>query len=336
MRRNSGHSFLFSFPSQLVLTFGVLIVSQNCLAQAGNSSQTTKTSTPSNPMAPQSTAANAKTLNSTTKSTTSTNSNNATQSVKTQQVVDASVKPFSISAQLSRSRNLVDFKDGSRSDSIEVLVLPSYKTANGGVSLRLGYAQDLNDPENIANGMTDAVVGFSLLPTVWKHTSTSTSLGFSISGILPTSKVSQKQTQLKGALSTSMSLGLKTNPETYGQFNVGISVSAGRSFHAFEEDVNGSVLSQYSSNQILSAGYSISDFSMSFEFWNRSRWTYQNNVRQSFIMSQELGYGINPNFSIAIGHTNEGSALKANGQDSNIGLFNEDTSTIYGSLGVSY
>ena len=179
MRRNSGHSLLFSFPSQLVLTFGVLIVSQNCLAQAGNSSQTTKTST-------------SQTLNSTTKSTTSTNSNNVTQSVKTQQVVDASVKPFSISANLSRSRNLIDFKDGSRSDSIEVLVVPSYKTPIGGVSMRLGYAQDLNDSENVANGMTDAVVGFSLLPTVWKHTSTSTSLGFSLSGILPTSKVSQK------------------------------------------------------------------------------------------------------------------------------------------------
>jgi len=315
VRRNFNSPVLSSVSSHLVLAVSLLSLSHNCLAQAGKSSQPTKTST-----AP------------TTANATATNSSKSQQdSVKASQE-----KSFSISGLLSRSRNLVDFKDGSRSDSLEVLVIPSFKTAIGKLSLRLAFAEDLNDSENTANGFADTIASYSLPPIKWVQPNFTTSLAFSLSGVAPTSKVSQKQTQLRGALSTAVAAGISGETRDYGSFSAGLSISAGRSFHAYEEDINGAVLAQYSSNQILTAGYSIAKFSFDFEFWNRSRWTYQNNVRQNFILSQELGYAVTPNFSVAIGHTNEGSALKANGQESNIELFDEDSSTIYGSLGVSY
>jgi hypothetical protein len=53
-------------------------------------------------------------------------------------------------------------------------------------------------------------------------------------------------------------------------------------------------------------------------------------------MSQELGYEISPLFAVAIGHTNAGSSLRPNGNDSNVQLVDENTSLIYGSLTVTF
>ena len=270
--------------------------------------------------------AGAKVLNSVKPATISSSAN----------VTNQSQKDLAISAQLSRSRSLVDFKDGSRSDSTEFSVRSTYKTFSGKIFLTLGAAQDMNDSEAIENGLTDSVVGFSFKPMTWKTSSIESRLGFTMSAVIPTSNTSKRQTLLKSAISSTMNGGIKTEASSYGEFDISGTITAGRSFHDYEDDVNGSALSQYSSNQNLTLGYSISEFSLSFEFWNRSRWTYQNEVRQSFVMSQEMGYQINSSFAVAAGHTNEGSVLKANGQEYNIDLYNDDTSTIYGSLSFSY
>ncbi len=114
-------------------------------------------------------------------------------------------------------------------------------------------------------------------------------------------------------------------------------LTAGRSFHSYEQDINGAVLNRYSSNQTLAVGYSIGDWSFSVEFLNRLRWTYQGNLKTpSFVASQEIGYSIHDHFNLAVGHTNEASAMKDNGVDSNYNLVDEKTSTVYGTVGVAF
>ena len=116
-----------------------------------------------------------------------------------------------------------------------------------------------------------------------------------------------------------------------------LAVTAGRSFHTYEEDINGSVLNKYSSNQALSLGYSISNWSFGLYYTNRSRWTYQGNIKQSFVLSQVISYSFNDNFYATVGHSNDaGSVLKANGFESNIQIIDENNSGVYLTLGSTF
>jgi hypothetical protein len=67
-----------------------------------------------------------------------------------------------------------------------------------------------------------------------------------------------------------------------------------------------------------------------------SRWTYKGNVTESFSIGEELSFILNDHLAFAVGHSNDASVLAANGKDSNIGVFDENTSSVYGSMTYSY
>lgn len=247
----------------------------------------------------------------------------------------ATTPDFNIAASITRSTSLIDFKDGTRSDSMEYMVNPSLKLSYGTYSTVLVYSQDLRDEyTKTASDWADVPLSFAFNPTRWKFNDNfNARMTYSLMAVIPNSQYSVKKDQLQTSLSGK--IGFALTPASEG-FSVAVGVSAGRNFHAYEEDINGAVLNQYSSNQNLSLGYSISDWSLSVDLVNRSRWTYKGNAKSSFSISEELGYSINDNFSVAIGHTNAGSTLKPNGTDSNIEIYNENTSMVYGTLGLSY
>ena len=113
--------------------------------------------------------------------------------------------------------------------------------------------------------------------------------------------------------------------------------SISRNFHQYETDINGKVLSQYSSTQSLALSYEWPvGVGVSATFIHRNGLTYQNNIRESFELTEELGYEITKVFSVAIGHSNSGNALKPNGVDSNIQIVDEDASIVYASGTVSF
>jgi hypothetical protein len=93
----------------------------------------------------------------------------------------------------------------------------------------------------------------------------------------------------------------------------------------------------YSSSQTLALSYEWPvGISISATLVHRNALTYQSNIRESFEISEELGYEINKTFSVAVGHTNSGNALKANGVDSNIQLMDENSSMVYASGTMSF
>ena len=105
---------------------------------------------------------------------------------------------FSISADLSQNRNLIDFQDGSREDSTELLVVPSYKTNLGRFSAKIQYAQNQSNSEDINNGFADALLTYTYPAIDWDWSPPYViyfSPGFTM--VAPISKVSQKQTELQ-------------------------------------------------------------------------------------------------------------------------------------------
>jgi hypothetical protein len=243
--------------------------------------------------------------------------------------------PFSALFSISRSVSLIDFEDGTRSDSIEFLFAPSWAFSFGKISTKLTYAKDNRDEESTSNGFADTPLTFSFKGTpVYLLSAYDSKISYSTTAVIPASKISTKKDQLQTAISGSIGFGL--TPKNGEGFSILTSISLGRNFHAYEEDINGNVLNQYSSNQALSLAYAVGDWSLGVDYLHRTRWTYRGNIKTAFALGQEIGYGINKNISVAMGHTNEGSTLRPNGTDSNIDIFNENSSTIYGTLNITY
>ncbi|KYG66017.1 hypothetical protein AZI86_02815 [Bdellovibrio bacteriovorus] len=232
----------------------------------------------------------------------------------------------------SRSSSLVDFQDGTRQESADYLTRFSYKfTETYGMRLQGGYSQDMRYSENsdfadtsLSLTRTPGKVGSSLL------------LGYRVSAVAPTSKDSYKRQSLQTALSTTL-VGMINPERLVPSLEISGSVSLGRNIHQFETALDGRVNNQYSSAQALSISYGFKyGISISGEFVHKNAWSYQNVMRDSFEMSQELGFEINPSFAVAVGHTNSGSSLRPNGNDSNVQIIDEKTSILYGSLTATF
>jgi hypothetical protein len=242
---------------------------------------------------------------------------------------------YSVKATFSRSTSLVDFQDGSRKDAAEFKLAPSVGFYGGSkLATEVTYSQNLRDETDIENDFSDVPVSYSFkgTPLNWFKDS-KTKIGYFLTAVVPASKISTKRDQLQ--TSVSGKINLSAAPKEDG-VSAGVSVSAGRNFHAYEEDINGNVLNQYSSNQTLSLGYSYGSLSLSLDYIHRTRWTYRGNIKEAFELDEEIGYDLTKNINIAIGHTNAGAALKANGADSNIDFYNENSSMVYASLALSF
>lgn len=241
--------------------------------------------------------------------------------------------PFQFALQVTRSASLYDFQDGTRNDSLNYELSPSMQTSIGTFKALASYTQNLNDKSQTASDWNDTAIIYAFPPTSWQMTDNTIRISYSLTAAIPTSQNSIKRDHLQTSLSAK--IGFSVSPLADG-FTYGMSISAGRNLHAYEEDINGNVLNQYSSNQNISLGYTQGDWNLSLDFTNRSRLTYRNNTKSAFEVSEEIGYSLTDNMSFSVGHTNAGPTLKANGTDSNIELYNENTSSVYAGMSWTY
>lgn len=234
--------------------------------------------------------------------------------------------------QIARSTSLIDYQDGSRKDSLDYQTRLSLKL-NTNYSLRLdsGYSQDLKNSEN--NDFGDSSLTLARAPTPLGKLFL---LGGSMSAVAPTSKDSRIRQGLQTAFSTGFNLAINPKRLLPGVSIAG-SASVRKNVHQYETALDGSVNTEYSSGQSISVAYqNTAGISISGEFIHKNGLTYQGNIKEAFEHTEELGYSINDNLSAAVGHTNAGSILKANGQDSNLALINNNTSIVYVSMGLTF
>ncbi len=244
---------------------------------------------------------------------------------------------FSGFIQAARSTSLYDFQDGTRHDGMDYLARFNLKLSKDyTVRLDGGYSQDLNNAQSAdptANDFADTSLSFVRVPVAVGKL---VMLGYKVAAIAPTSKASATLQNMQGAASTGLTAMINPDRLIPG-LSIVSAISLRRNFHQYDTAMNGSVNTQYSSSQSISVGYDFtSGISISGEFIHKNGLTYQNNIKESFEHTEELGYAINPTFSVAVGHTNAGSALKPNGVDSNVALINENDSMVYGSLTVAF
>lgn len=235
---------------------------------------------------------------------------------------------FSGLVNVSRSTSLYNFEDGTKKDGVEYGARLNYKISDKyATRAQIGYSQDLVDYEN--DDFSNLVINFFRTPSKFGNTFVA---GYLLGLTLPTSKDASKAQSLQAGISAGLTAGI--NPEVLIK---GLSISGAavfaRSFHRYETRLDGPVNIEYAANQSLSVGYDFaSGISLSASFSYLSAWSYQGVMKNSFEINEEIGYQLHEHLAIAIGHTNGGSPLRANGTDSAIEVLNENESIVYASL----
>jgi len=228
---------------------------------------------------------------------------------------------------LSRSSSLYDFNDGSRRDGMDYMAMLNFKI-NEKYTLRAqgGYSQDLKYSE--AADFSDISINISRSPSKMGK---SILMGYRLGAGVPTSKDSHSRQNLLTSLTTGINLAIDPERLLPG-LEISGSMGFGRNIHQYETALDGRVNTQYSAIQAVAVSYGLeSGLSISGNFSYRSTWSYQGVMRNSFEMTQEIGYQINKNLALSIGHLNSGSALKPNGSEYNIEAFDDNNSIAYAS-----
>lgn len=240
---------------------------------------------------------------------------------------------FSGLVNASYSRNLVDQKNGSLEASRAILAMMTTKLSpQWSLISRITLSEDLRNSESLDDGFSDAVFILNRTPLDLNHWLNGRP---SFSAVLP---VSERSTQVQN-LNTSINAGYTfiLNPEVLKKgFDLSLSLNGSRNFHAYETDKVGNVLNQYGLREILSSSYSFRKWTASVDLILRHGLSYGGNWTQAYEHSQEIAYSLHSNWSMTLGHTNSGSWLAPNGQDSNLKLINEDDSIFYLSTSVTF
>jgi hypothetical protein len=114
-------------------------------------------------------------------------------------------------------------------------------------------------------------------------------------------------------------------------------MSVTRNVHEYDTTASGASNTQLSYTNLFEISYAFSErFRITSDSQYSMLWTYQGYASSKFKFDEEMSFDLSPAWTLAGGLSNSGSALKANGHDSNVALFDASTATIYGSISYAY
>lgn len=236
-------------------------------------------------------------------------------------------KPLTISLGLEMGEKVSKDEMSPKENTVGLLIAPSYKinellTASGKITINQdNYAQ--HDTTASDGTLSLAIKGFTLS----EQFSTTHSLGT----IIPVSEKSVKTDRLQGSISATN--GIKYS---HDYFDLSYKVGLTRFFHEFKQNASGSPNIEYRLSQLieLKAPLFTEKLYATTSLAYRMARTYREFERYGFIYDADLNYDFTDKLAANIGTTNDGSALKQNGVDSNIQAYNENTSVYR--VGISY
>jgi outer membrane protein assembly factor BamA len=245
-------------------------------------------------------------------------------------------KESDLSASLSMGykQSLIDHQDGSKSESaggsfsLSYQMLPTWSVSAG-----VDYDQNLKDPEDTDNGISDLSIGFKNK----SHSLASWVDGtWSLSAEYPMSEDSLKITNFQGSLGTKYRLSLTSTVLPKG-WDASTALSVTRSFYKYETSTKGTVLNPYSISESASLGYSIKRWSFSVSGKHAHRFDFDNHISERLLHTEEIGFDVVPKrWSMAVGHTNRTSWFSQLDEDANLDFINEDSSKIYAQTEISF
>lgn len=272
----------------------------------------------------------AATISSIKSASASTTKKLSTKTSPTPATSTPSTLGFSGSVNVSRYGSMVDHQDGTRYDSLDTTANFAYEfSTKYKLSSLFYYSQNLKTDKG---DWDELILSFSHAPIgLYSRLLVSPAL----LGMIPMSKDANFRQEFKGGLGAGLRFSFA--PNTFvGGLDFKFSVSLYRNFFEAETATDGKPNSEYSSIQKITASHTYKKISSSIVFYHINALTYQNNIKESFMHFEEIGYNFTDSFSLAVGHGNIGSGLKPNGQDNNILITDENSSVLYVSSTLNF
>ena len=235
-------------------------------------------------------------------------------------------KNLGILASIEYSQKIAVDEKSERESGTSLLLVPSYKLSSvATISAKAILNKDNYGPRNTTlsnTTMSLSIKGFKLSDKLMTT--------HALLGVLPTDEQARKEDRLRGAIGISNGLKLDTQ---WAQLDYKLQLK--RNFHEYTVNFEGKPNIEYTLANLLEVTIPLTDkFSfISAGIYKNGR-TYKGFERTSFELNFDINYDFTPQLSLNLGTSNDGNALKANGVDSNISAYNEDTSV--NRLGLSY
>lgn len=244
---------------------------------------------------------------------------------------EAKPKKFGFDATLEGSSNFREAGDYESSREASYSFIPNYKiTDKITASAEIVFVHNLkqaaeSDFKNTTIGMSYSAINLA---------GESLTIKPIVSALLPSNKEARDTTSLLGGIGVGQSLAFKPAKLpvtlTYG-------ASVRRNIHEYDHTNEGAANTMYSFSNSLKGYVDVTDkISFTTKATVFSGLTYLDSWRSKFEIFEELGYAVSDTYSIALGHVNTDATLKSDMTTSNVEFFNNNTSSIYLDLNVTY
>lgn len=235
-------------------------------------------------------------------------------------------KPFTLNMGLEMSEKVTKDEIAPKENSVSLVIEPIFKLS----SLLTASAKIAINQDNYGQHETTASDGTVSMAITGYQISRDFITLHSVGTIIPVSDKSVKTDRLKGSISMSNGIGY-----TGDYFNLSYKIGVVRFFHEYTQNAEGSPNIQYRLSQVVDLKVPFTEkFALSTSMAYRIGRTYNDFERYGFIYDGDLIYDFTDKFGANLGITTDGSAVKANGVDTNISAFNENTSVYR--VGLSY
>lgn len=242
-------------------------------------------------------------------------------------VLKKSKKDLTVPFGVEYGTNLNQQNDVDKKEGLSLSLKPSYKINDSFTVLsEVVFNQDLTGPKN--SSLDNTVLGGSYKKKINDRISWKSALF----GILPTDENLRKNTSFQGAAKGFTGLEF---PNAFLGTNVSYSLSYTRNFHGYSQTNTGSFNIRESVTNSLSLDVPfLQKYAFFTSFGYQTAWNYADTQYYKFLAAAGFGYQTTKTISLSLATVNEGNALKPNGTDSNIELFNDRSSLVI--LGMTY
>lgn len=224
--------------------------------------------------------------------------------------------PWSLGLGLEYSENVSQVEDGPKESGMEMALTPGYKinetfTLSGAFSMIQMSTED-KKPTASNTQVLLAMKGWELTPSI--KTVHSATL------VLPTSQVSRETDKLQAAFGVTSGMKMTLHPKFETTYRLGLS----RNIHEYNINANGSANVEYRLSNSLNIKLILTEkLNLVATGVYRIGRTYEGFERTDFQFDGDINYDVFESLSINVGTSNSGPALKANGVDSNISVYDE-------------
>lgn len=220
---------------------------------------------------------------------------------------------FKGSFDISTTGNLSDAEtsDGERSSSIEMTV--SHKR----LSVSFGGTAEHSGAKN--SDLNNTVLTYSAEPIVLDSLDT---VQLSARGLFATNESDREEASLRGGVSGRVAYNYKSNYSFH--------LDVLKSLHKFDRSNLGSANTSYRGRVVATALFPLArSIELSLYAHYQAGRTYTDALRTSFRLDQEISFSLNDKRgSIYVAHSNSGNALGADGEDSAVEVFDQNTSVL--------